>query len=454
MVVERMTEQQKRKRILITASIKGVERAQGILKREGIPSISAFAKAYLLAKSSVDKFFSQQPIQPDTFIKICEGLDVKDWREFAELEPVLAQCEQETQARTLQGCLVQNSREVGESFRRVTVLSPIGEVKTEITFEGSIETVTADIRLMMELCMRNAGGDTIRITDVRSGSIKVTVQGSPKDIARLLDQINDGELTEIEGLLIQGNQILSADFLADVGQQSNAEKWHLIDDIVNNPKIARQLSDADLSDADLSNAILVNADLTDADLSGADLSNVDLRALLDLRDRLDLRDLRVRLDLRAHLDHLDHFDHLDYLDRLDLRALLDHLDRLDLLDLHVLHALRIHLGLLDRLNIRDLHALHALHALRTRLDLLDGLDLYALLDLLDRLDILDILDLLDRSTNFEGADLTDTIVEGCLFGDGVGLSSFQKEYLKRRGGIFNNAPGDFSSIETPSPNRR
>ena len=457
MVVEQMTEQQKRKRILITTSIKGVERAQGILKREGIPSISAFAKAHVLGKSSVDKFLSRQPIQADTFKRICEGLRVKDWREFAELELVLAQCEQETQSRTLQGYLVQDSREVGESFRRVTVLSPIGEVKTEITFEGSIETVTADIRLMMELCMKNAGGDTIRITDVRPGSIKVTVQGSPRDITRLLDQINDGELTEIEGLLIQGNQILSADFLADVGQQSNAEKWHLIDDIVNNPKIARQLSDADLSDADLSNAILVNADLTDADLSGADLSNVDLRALLDCRDRLDLRDLRVRLDLRAHLAHLAHFahlDHLDYLDcldRLDLRALLDHLDLLDLLDLHVLHALRIHLGLLDRLNIRDLHALHAL---RTRLDLLNCLDLYALLDLLDRLDLLDLLDLLDRSTNFEGADLTDTIVEDCQFGDGVGLSAIEKEHLKRRGGIFNDAPGDRSSIETPSPTRR
>ena len=131
MVVERMTEQQKRKRILITTSIKGVERAQGILKRQGVSSVNAFAKAQLLAKSSVDKFFRQQPIQPDTFIKICEGLNVKDWREFAELEPVLAQVEKVTQSQQLQGCLAQDSRQVRESFRQVTVLNPIGEVKID-----------------------------------------------------------------------------------------------------------------------------------------------------------------------------------------------------------------------------------------------------------------------------------------------------------------------------------
>ena len=223
---------------------------------------------------------------------------------------------------------------------------------------------------MMELCMKNAGGDTIRITDVRSGSIKVTVQGSPRDIARLLDQINARNLTEVEGLPIQDCRILSEDFLSDVGQHSNAEKWELIADIVNNPKIARQLSGSDLSDADLSNAILISADLTNADLSGADLSTADLRSF---RSFLDIRNLR---------------------------------------------------------NLRDL------------------------LNRLNRLDRLDRLNCLDHNANLEGADLTDAIVEGCQFGDGVGLSAIEKEHLKRRGGIFNDAPGDRSSVETPSPNRR
>ena len=216
----------------------------------------------------------------------------------------------------------------------------------------------------------NAGGDTIRITDVRSGSIKVTVQGSPRDIARLLDQINARNLTEVEGLPIQDCRILSEDFLSDVGQHSNAEKWELIADIVNNPKIARQLSGSDLSDADLSNAILISADLTNADLSGADLSTADLRSFLNLRDLRDLLDLRDRLNLR------------------DLRNRLVHLN------------------------------------------------------------------CLDHNANLEGADLTDAIVEGCQFGDGVGLSAIEKEHLKRRGGIFNDAPGDRSSVETSSPTRR
>ena len=392
-----MTEQQKRKRFLITASIKGVERAEDILKRRGVSSISAFAKAQILGKSSVDKFLSRQPIQADTFIKICEGLEVKDWRELAELEPVLEQCKQATQAQKLQGCLAQDSREVGESFRRVSVLNPIGEVKIELIFEGSIEVVTSGVQGMIEACMKNAGGDTIRITDIRPGSIKVTVQGFPRDIAKLLDQINAGELTEVEGFPIQDCQILSDDFLADVEQQSNSEKWQLIDDIINNPKIARQLRGADLSDADLSDAILLNADLTNANLSGSDLSKADLRDLRNLhdpRDILDLRDCLDRLDPRARLA------------RRDLRARLDFPDLIDLITFH------------------------------------------------DTRDLIDLIDRLDRSTNLEGADFTDAIVEGCLFGKGVGLSAIQKEFLKRRGGIFDDAPGDRSSVETLSPNRR
>ena len=390
MVVKRMTEQQKRKRFLITASIKGVERAEDILKRRGFSSISSFAKAQLLGKSSVDKFLSRQPIQADTFKRICEGLEVEDWKELAELERVLEQCEQATQAQKRQGCLAQDSREIVESFRRVTVLNPIGEVKIELTFEGSIEAVTADVQRLIEACMKNAGGDTIQITDTRPGSIKVTVQGSPRDIARLLDQINSRELTEVEGFPIQDYQILSEDFLSDVGQHSNTEKWELIADIVNNPKVARQLSGADLSDADLSNTILASADLTNADLSGTDLSNADLLALSDRRDVP-----AAFPAFPAFLDFLAFFDRLAFLDFLDLRDLREH----PALFAHSTHSA-----------LRDLR------------------------DLRDRLDLRNLLNLLDRSANLEGADLTDTIVEGCQLGDGVGLSSVQREDLKRRGG--------------------
>ena len=83
-----MTEQPKRKRILIQASVKGVQRADDILKWKGTSSISAFAKAHLLGQSSVNKFLSRQPISVDSFLKICDALEVSDWRELAELESV------------------------------------------------------------------------------------------------------------------------------------------------------------------------------------------------------------------------------------------------------------------------------------------------------------------------------------------------------------------------------
>ena len=435
MVIERMTEQQKRKRVLIPASINGVKRAEKIRVRLGFASLTAFAKSHRLGKSSVDRFFNCQPIQVDTFIKICEGLEVKDWRELAELEPVLDQVEKATPARLLQACLAQDSHKIRETDRQViTARDQVsGEVKAEVTLDGDFDTTDATYKSTIEVFLKMYAGDSIQVTTIRSGSIKVTVQGSSRDIAKLIDQINAGELTEVEGFPIQDCQILSEDFLADVGQHSNAEKWQLIDDIVNNPKIARQLSGADLSDADLSNAILINVDLTNADLSGADLSKADLRALRALLDRLARRDL------------------IALLDRLDILALLDRLDRLDLRTLHNLRDIRDRLDLLALLDILDILDLRDLRTLLNRRDILDRRALLSLLRA--RLDLRHLRDRLDRSTNLEGADLTDTIVEGCQFGDGVGLSPLQKAYLKRRGGIFNDSPGDMSSVETLSPTR-
>jgi hypothetical protein len=62
----------KKKKITITASSEGVEIAQKALIRLGFDSKINFAKSQLLARSTVTKFFQCQPIQADSFKKICQ----------------------------------------------------------------------------------------------------------------------------------------------------------------------------------------------------------------------------------------------------------------------------------------------------------------------------------------------------------------------------------------------
>jgi len=82
----------KKRKITIRASPQGVEKAEKALIRLGFETKTNFAKSQFLSRSSVTKFFNCQPIQVDTFKKICKELTL-NWRETAEIS------EDETSAR-------------------------------------------------------------------------------------------------------------------------------------------------------------------------------------------------------------------------------------------------------------------------------------------------------------------------------------------------------------------
>ena len=79
------SQNRKKKKITITASPQGVERAENALIRLGFDSKSNFAKSQLLARNTVTKFFQREPIQLDSFKRICEALKLK-WIDIAEEE--------------------------------------------------------------------------------------------------------------------------------------------------------------------------------------------------------------------------------------------------------------------------------------------------------------------------------------------------------------------------------
>jgi len=264
----------KKNKITITASSEGVKIAENALLRLGFESKSNFAKSQLLARSTVTRFFQCQPIQPDSFKKICHELKL-DWRKIAALSE-----EKQSQIAEINDCINPDINEGGEKmltprfYCQVTVIDKkTNTIKAEIKLIGDINSFGDSNRV--EFILREFAGDTITITDIKEGSIRLTVEGSQEDIDRLVSLIKSGELKEVSGFPVADVQILSESSEDDESNELN-NKWHLVREIVTQGIRDRNLSGVDLSDADLSGANLSGANLIDADLSGADLSGANL----------------------------------------------------------------------------------------------------------------------------------------------------------------------------------
>ncbi|TBR56410.1 hypothetical protein B4U84_30070, partial [Westiellopsis prolifica IICB1] len=277
------------------------------MKRLGFDSKINFAKSQLLARNTVTKFFQREPIQLDSFKRICEALKL-NWGEIAGI------IEEQLEQIKIKDCSSPDTNErvkpVQTLRRQVTVIDKQSKkIKAVIVLEGDINSINNDLSVSLELILRTYSGDTIKITDIKEGSIRLIVEGSQEDIERLVSLIKSGELTEVRGFPVEDIQILSESSDDDESTKVD-DKWRLVQEIVNQPVKGRNLSRADLSDADLS-----GAELSDADLSNADLSNTELRdailILANLRDAdlsgadMSGADLRGAILVRADLSDAD-----------------------------------------------------------------------------------------------------------------------------------------------------
>ena len=78
------TQGRKKKKITYTASPQGIKNAEKALVRLGFESKINFANSISLSRSTITKFFSCQPIQFDSFKRICEALTL-DWKEIVPM---------------------------------------------------------------------------------------------------------------------------------------------------------------------------------------------------------------------------------------------------------------------------------------------------------------------------------------------------------------------------------
>ncbi|MEG4324809.1 pentapeptide repeat-containing protein [Microcoleus sp. herbarium5] len=465
----------KKKKITITASSEGVKIADNALIRLGFNTHSNFAKSQLLARSTVTKFFRRQPLQLDSFKKICQELKL-DWTKIAELS--------EEKPSHIPGKTDYINPYINEGAekmltptisRQVTVRDKnTNTIKAEIKLIGDINSFRDSSRV--EFILREFSGDTITIIDIKEGSIRLTVEGSQEDIERLVSRIKSGELKQVSGFPVEYAQILSESSEDDESNELNNKwhlvkkiviqafrhllsksseddesnelnnkrhllsksseddesnelnnKWHLVREIVIQGIRHRDLSGVDLSDADLSGANLSGADLSGANLSGADLSDADLSGA-DLSDA----DLSGAYLIDAYLSRA-------YLIRADLSgANLSgaHLSGAYLIDAYLIDAYLIDAYLsgayLIRADLRsaDLRSAYLIDADLRSADLrsadLIGADL--------------------SSADLSGANLSETKVETARFSSNLGISESMKQDLIKQGAIFEDSPGDRSKV--------
>ena len=424
-----------KKKLTIVASEKGVEIAEKALKRRGFNSKSDFSKSKFISRNTVSKFFNRQKIQLDTFKKICQELTL-NWREVAGIEegdPKQSNVSDGSSSEMNDGGGGAMQSILSCERRRVIVLDELSQVKKlEIILTGDIYSV--ENLKVLEFILREHSGNTIKIIDVKEGSIRLTVEGSQEDIERLLSKLQSGEIQEINGFPIEDFQA-SSERVEDEDNDEADDKWNLVREIVSRSVKNRNLAGADLSDADLSGANLrgadligadlIGANLIGADLSGADLSGADLRrafvigALVigafvieaSLSGALVIGALVIKAN-RRRADLRRAFLRRAFLRRADLR-------RADLSGANLKGA---------NLKGADLSGANLSGANLSGANL-SGADL--------------------SGADLSDADLIGANVQDAQFGNNIGIPEEMRADLTRRGAVFIDSPGSGDRIKTP-----
>jgi DNA-binding Xre family transcriptional regulator len=285
----------KKKKLTCIGSEEGVKMAESALIRLGFDSKSNFATSKLLSRSTVTKFFNRQPIQLDSFKRICDQLKL-NWEDIIELlpngnvpnNPIESQVISTSNLETEQDSMQATNRQI------LVIDRENHEIKAEITLEGDIGSVQSDLLFWHCILSEKYPNSKIKVIAIKPGSIKIVIKASQEDIDMLLSDFESKKLTEINGYPIENIQILRE---ATEDDESSEQKWRLVEEICSNQVKGRDLHGVDLSDADFSGAYLVNAnlkgaDLSNADLRGADLSSADLSSA-DLSDA-DLNRAKVQ----------------------------------------------------------------------------------------------------------------------------------------------------------------
>ncbi|WP_424101727.1 pentapeptide repeat-containing protein [Moorena producens] len=362
------------------------------------------------------KFFNFQSIQLDSFKRICQALTL-DWKEIAGIaEENPSQPLTRNESSSLE--LVEGVEQGQAPRREVTVIDKQSKTtKVSIVLKGDIDSVQ-NLEFLQSI-LRAYSGDSINIIDIKPGSIRLILEGSPEDIERLVSRLKSGAIKELSRFPVQDIIFLSERSEDDQNNEFD-QKWRLVEEIASRGAVGRDLRGSDLSDADLSDANLIGAKLSNADLSDADLRGADLSGA-----NLSYADLRGADLSGANLSYA-------------------HLSRANLRGAYLRGAY------LRGANLRgaNLRGAYLRGAYLRGAYLIDAYlsDAYLSDANLSRAN-LSRANL--RGANLIGANLIGAKVENARFGNNLGIDESMKPDLIKRGAIFEDLPGDRSEILTP-----
>ncbi|MBD2168922.1 pentapeptide repeat-containing protein [Calothrix membranacea FACHB-236] len=211
---------------------------------------------------------------------MCNELNL-EWGEIAELE---LEEEQSSNKLDMDTEREKNCEVLQEERSPTQVLtSPVSVVEKQnanckeqlvITLTGDVESVlnNPDVQKALLVLVQKASKDaSLTIDRIEKGSIKITFSGSPEGLKRLEEQIKSGNLTEVLGMPVENVQLLPSGTTDE-----EQDKIRLVQEIIAQGAIGRDLSCADLTGTNLEGANLEDADLNCADLRGTNLSDANL----------------------------------------------------------------------------------------------------------------------------------------------------------------------------------
>ncbi|MFM6078247.1 MAG: hypothetical protein ACKPCI_06940, partial [Dolichospermum sp.] len=189
----------------ITASPELIKRAEKALIRLGFTSQVDFIETKkVISRSTLTKFLNGEPIAIDSFKTICEALTL-NWQDFLPTEQPVEM--------SSNYCHISKTNQEEVTMKtlhpKITVMDSEPKImKVVITLEGDINSVE---KVNVQVLLRENSGDTIVINAMKSGSIKLFIEGSQGDIEKLVNLIQGKILTELDGFPIQSIEILDTD---------------------------------------------------------------------------------------------------------------------------------------------------------------------------------------------------------------------------------------------------
>jgi uncharacterized protein YjbI with pentapeptide repeats len=440
---------QKKEKITFIASKQGLQIAKNSLKRMGFESKLNFSESTLISRSVVTKFFQCQPIQLDSFKKICKELKL-DWQKIVLIKTTDIGDTEEVNH------VVKNGE--GVSTTSISVVDPESKeqiILISLTGDFHRDLENTIFKQSLDIILQKYAGKNIEIISVQKGSIRLIIKGFSAEIKKIVSGFEAGKIKDLKGLPIEKIEVFSND-------SETYDKWHLIQKIKSQKAVYKDLSDMDLSDTnlsdiDLSNTNLSNTDLSNTDLSGADLSEANLSNANLSRADLSRANLSEANLSNANLNNADLIDaNLSNADLHEADLSEVNLSNANLSNAYLVNTylIRTHLSdaNLSGVNLSKAYLSDATLC-RVKLTKANLTKTNLIGAYLIRADISDA-DMSDADmsganlsgANLSGTNLTNVRVSATRFGNNIGISNSLKYELDNKGAIFEDSPGDRSRI--------